>query len=420
MKTNAIYCGDCRDVLKTFPDRSVDLIYLDPPFFSNRSYEVIWGDGYEIRAFEDRWKGGIEHYILWMEERLRECHRVLKDTGSIYLHCDLHASHYLKVMMDRIFGYSNFRNEIIWHYTKMNAVAKNWIQNHDTILFYTKGNEWTFNTVYLDEESALKQRFKQLIDDDNKLRWGKAKKVNQQLLKSYVKSAKKRLGRELRDDDVIIDFNEKGRRKADNVWYIPIIKGNSKERIGYPTQKPEALLERIITASSNPTDIVLDPMCGCGTAIAVAHKLGRRWIGIDISPTACKLMATRMRKLGADINENDIIGLPKTVEELRKMEPFEFQNWVCNRLMARASGKKSFDMGIDGWTIDGRPIQIKRSENVGRNVIDNFETALRRVKKKSGVIVGFSFSKGAYEEAARAKLEEGFNIELVTVEEILE
>ena len=161
-------------------------------------------------------------------------------------------------------------------------------------------------------------------------------------------------------------------------------------------------------------------MCGCGTAVAVAHKLGRQWIGIDVSPTACKLMTDRLRSLGVSIGENDIVGLPRTIEELRSMQPFEFQNWVCQKLGGRISTRKSGDMGIDGWTFDGKPIQVKQSERVGRNVVDNFETALRRVGKDKGVIIAFSFSKGAYEEVARAKMHDGLEIELKEVSELVE
>ena len=206
-----------------------------------------------------------------------------------------------------------------------------------------------------------------------------------------------------------------------DVWVdIPPLSCNERERLGYPTQKPEALLERIIKASSNPKSIVLDPMCGCGTAIAVAHKLDRRWIGIDVSPTACRVMVDRMRNMGVSIHVNDIFGLPRTLEELKAMEPFEFQNWVCKKLNARVSPKKSNDMGIDGWLFDGRPLQVKQSKNVGRNVIDNFETAIRRAKKKRGIIVAFSFGRGAYEEVARAKLHDELEIELKIVENMLE
>jgi len=145
MEINAIYEGDNLEVLSKFPDNSADLIYADPPFFSNKHYEVIWKDGAEIRAFEDRWKGGIENYIAWMEPRIREAHRVLKDTGSMYLHCDWHADAHLRILMDKIFGEKNFRNEIIWHYDYGARSKKTFGSKHDTIFWYSKSGEWTFN-----------------------------------------------------------------------------------------------------------------------------------------------------------------------------------------------------------------------------------------------------------------------------------
>ena len=397
LKTNSIYCGDSKDVLRDFPDECVDLIYLDPPFFSNKNYEVIWKDGYEVRAFEDRWKGGIEHYIGWMEERIRQCHRVLKPTGSIYLHCDAHASHYLKVMMDRIFGYKNLRSEIIWNSGSVSGFKsqkKGWIRQHDTILYYAKSDNFTFNKHYeLYKEEYIKKMFK--YHDENGRTYRKRDNKKQYLDES------------------------KGMPIGD-VWNIFSLQTitQSKEKLGYPTQKPEALLERIISASSNSLDVVLDPFCGCGTAVAVAEKLGRQWIGIDVSPTACRLMTDRLRKIGVDIGESDIIGLPRTIEELKAMDAFEFQNWVCHKIGGRANPKKTGDMGIDGWMFDGSPIQVKQSSNVGRNTVDNFETAIRRANKDKGIIIAFSFGKGAYEEAARATLHDDLEIELKTVEDL--
>jgi len=213
-------------------------------------------------------------------------------------------------------------------------------------------------------------------------------------------------------------ISEKGVPEND-VWLIPFVAPSAKERLGYPTQKPEALLERIINASSNPMDVVLDPMCGCGTAIAVAHRTGRRWIGIDVSPIACKVMVTRMKKIGVKIAESDIVGLPKSVEELEAMEPFEFQDYIIKKLYGRPSKSKVGDFGVDGWLTNGEPVQIKQSKNIGRNVVDNFETAIRRQGKKAGLIVAFSFGKGANEEVARAKLEEGLEIRLRTVKDLL-
>jgi len=399
---NKIFCGDCQKILRQYiPDNSVDLIYADPPFFTEKKYEVIWGDGYEIRAYEDRWKGGIQNYLAWMEPKLRECHRVLKSTGSIYLHCDYHAGHYLKVLMDKIFGAEHFQNEIVWIFSKVGGVEKRWAKRHELILFYTKSNTWTFN---IDEvrEPYSQSLVKSLKKDERGYYYTRGLGLDKsitRLKKTYI--------------------HPKGKVPED-VWNLGSYTIPKGERLGYPTQKPEKLLERIIKASSNTMDIVLDPFCGCGTAIVVAYKLGRRYIGIDISPTACKLMFKRIQKLNPQLRfEETVIGMPKTIEEIRQLQPFEFQNWVIQKLGARASERKIGDMGIDGFTFDLRPIQVKQSDNIGRNVIDNFETAMRRVKAKKGIIIAFSFGKGAYEEVARAKLQEGLEIELMTVEELL-
>ena len=218
------------------------------------------------------------------------------------------------------------------------------------------------------------------------------------------------------------EFEKRGKPIED--WWEDIytVDRVRSEMWGYPTQKPIALLERIIIASSNKGDLVLDPFCGCGTTIAAAHKLGRSWIGIDVSPTACKLMQDRMRK-NHSINVSIMRG-KEDIAYLKKLPHFEFQNWVvAGYFMGRVSDKKSGDMGIDGFTSiqDGvNPIQVKQSEDVGRNVVDNFETAIRRIKKKKGYIIAFSFGRGAYEEAARVKNQEDLEIILKTVKELLE
>lgn len=371
------------------PENSIDLIYVDPPFFSNKNYELIWGDGYELRSFKDRWKGGIENYISWMEPKVRECHRVLKDTGSMYLHCDWHANAHLRILMAGIFGENNFQNEIIWHYQTGGASKVRYSRKHDNIYFFTKSDKWTFNS------DAVKV-----------MRTEKS-----------LERAQNPKGARISSTDLY--------KNPDDVFDIPQMNPMAKERLGYPTQKPEALLEQIIKASSNPTDIVLDPMCGCGTAIAVANRLGRRYIGVDVSPTACKLMLRRVHKIDSSnilpYNEMDIIGLPRTAEEIKTMQPFEFQNWVLEKMMGRANPKKVSDMGIDGWIPleANAPVQVKQSESVGRNVVDNFETAMRRINKTKGYIVAYSFTKGAYEEVARVANESSLVIELKTLDSLL-
>ncbi len=448
MDTNVIYCGDNAEIMRHYLlDNSVDLIYADPPFFSNKPYEVLWGDGYELRAFEDRWKGGINNYLAWMEPKLRECHRVLKPNGSMYLHCDWHAGHHLKVLMDKIFGENALVNEITWKRTSAHTgegKVRGFGAVHDIILFYGKSPNYIFNPIYVPLNEEYVKKFYRFTDekgrryrlsdltgagirhgetgkpwrgiDPNKAGWHWASPISKldELEKEGRIYFPKKIGGVPSYKRYLDEI--KGQLLQD-IWddILPI-QSQSNERLGYPTQKPEALLERVISASSNPTDIVLDPFCGCGTTIAVANKLGWRFIGIDVSPTACKLMGKRLRKQHA---KYEIIGLPRTVAELRALEPFEFQNWVFEKLHGRVNPRKTGDMGIDGWIELDCPVQVKQSEDVGRNVVDNFETAIRRMNKNRGVIVALSFGKGAYEEVARVKNDEKVEIRLKTIEEIL-
>lgn len=396
---NKLICGDNLEVLRSIKSESVDLIYIDPPFFSNKKYEVIWGDEAEIRSFEDRWEGGIENYIAWMRPRVQLMYEVLKPTGSFYLHCDWHADAHLRIMMDEIFGIKNFRNEIVWYYRGGGISKKRFGRRHDVLYFYTKGSKWTFNP---DEA-----RMPYSADTLERLRYK---------------------ARAFRKDKVYDTYEAHPLGKyPDDVWIMQPIMPSSKERLGYPTQKPEALLEKIIKVSSNKGDLVLDAFCGCGTALAVAQKLKRRWIGIDISPTAVRVMKdNKLRKIGAIKGRDYVtIGMPTTIRELKELKPFEFENWVVDQMSpARHTRKRVGDMGLDGYIAknlwhEETGIQIKQSERVGRNVVDNFETALKRKKYKKGYIVAFSFTKGAYEEVARLKNKGELEIKLIEVEDLL-
>ena len=269
MQENSIYCGDNLEILSQFPDKSVDLIYADPPFFSNRHYEIIWDDGAEIRAFEDRWKGGIAHYVRWMKLRLVQCHRVLKDTGSMYLHCDWHANAHLRILMDEIFGGENFQNEIIWCYSGPTNVKNYYPRKHDNIYFYSKTNNHIFNTPRIPYRGKLRV--------GGKTSWsGSEKDVTEYL----------------------------ARGKACEDWWIefPALQRNEKERLGYPTQKPEALLRRIIEASSNKGDIILGPFLGSGTTAYCAKKLNRKCIGIEIEEKYCEIAANRCSQEVMELN----------------------------------------------------------------------------------------------------------------------
>jgi site-specific DNA-methyltransferase (adenine-specific) len=451
LETGVIYCEDNLSRLRLLPSESVDLIYLDPPFFSNKNYEVIWGDEAEVRSFEDRWEGGINLYVGWMRDRVMEMHRLLKPTGSLYLHCDWHASHYLKVMMDGFFGYSMFANEIIWKRAdtvkgNFGQGSRSWGANTDTILFYRKTAANTFNPLFKPYSDEYVRRFYRYTEPETGRRFrlismtgpGGAAKGNPQYevmgVTRYWRYSKERM-RRLIDAGLVVQtrpgavpqrkqYLDEGKGvPIQSLWDdVPGLHAQAKERLGYPTQKPEALLGRIIGASSRQGDVVLDPFCGCGTSISVAEQLGRRWVGIDISPTAVSIMKARVEKLGGTEHPTEVrvVGMPTSEDQLRRLKPFEFQNWVIQRVDGAHSPRKTGDMGIDGFSfLERAPIQIKRSDRVGRPVVDNFETAIERHGANKGYVVAFSFTRGAHEEAARVNNAKGLEIELVTVKELL-
>jgi DNA modification methylase len=390
LRPGVLYHGDNIDILRQMEDESVDLIYLDPPFFSNRTYEVIWGDEAEVRSFHDRWDGGIERYVDWIEERCRELHRILTPTGSLYLHCDWHAGHYLKVMLDDVFeSRKRFQNEIVWYYRGAGVSKRRWARRHDTILFYTKSDEWTFNVddVRVEYAEATRERFKHHVGN---VRRGGADFGPQKL-------------------------NPKGKH-PDDVWQISILAPSARARLGYPTQKPEELLEMIVLASSNEGDLVLDPFCGCGTTVAVAEKFGRNRIGIDISPSAIEICERRLQAEGITA---EVAGMPSTMDDLRAFKPLEFQKWVCYQLNARPSARLSGDMGLDGrMLVTHAPVQVKQKQ-IGRPDVDEFQTAIERAGSDQGVMVGFGWSRDAREEVARIKRRKSVQIVLYDAKDLL-
>ena len=359
---NALYYGDCLDWMRSWPAESVDLIYLDPPFNSNADYNMLYaaegGGDAQFRAFADTWAWdeaaagrfedyasavarpahhtivgfhrmlggcGMLAYLTYMAERLEECHRLLKPTGSIYLHCDPTASHSLKLLMDSIFGVQCFRNEIVWCYPpKGRGPSKAFHRKHDTLLFYNKSADssaGTFNRPYspLDD----KQRAKFYATDDDGRRYKPFKGG-----RTYL-------------DEI------KGR--AAPSWWTDIgaTAQSRTEFLGYPTQKPFKLLRRIVQTSSNPGDVVLDPFCGCGTAIAAARDLGRRWVGVDISSYAVDVMLTRLGD-----RTIPTYGIPadlRSAEKMAKADPFGFETWAVNRIHGFAANTKQVaDGGVDG------------------------------------------------------------------------
>jgi len=463
MDANVIYCGDNLEVIgKYIPDDSVDLIYIDPPFNTSRQYEVFWGEAQERRAFEDRF-GDAMTYLDWMRLRLKELHRILKPTGSFYYHCDWHVSHYVKVELDRIYGFDNFRNEIIWQRTSSHNDSKKFGQVNDTIFYYANSKKFTWNPQYSEHDPTYLRQFYRYNDPlrgDYRLdhiirsatmgerpnltyeykgympKWGwrvtldKLEALNKDGRLEWSKTGRPYLKR---------FKNEMKGTLLKNIWLdIPPIGPASDERLGYPTQKPLVLMERIITASSNEGDLVLDAFCGCGTTLEAAAKLKRKWIGIDFSPTACRVMAERLEKrLGLKEGTDFILkDMPKTIEQLRRMPHFEFQNWAVVALGGIPNQVKVGDYGIDGRlyladiekthkgdffeTLDKwYPIQVKQVDKAGRPDIDKFQTAMRRDKRLKGYFVAFGFSQDSVKEIKRAQTVEGLEIVPITVDELL-
>ena len=376
---NSLYYGDCLDWMSRWDDSSVDLIYLDPPFNSNANYNILYssegGGDAQFRAFSDTWywdaaaadrigmyenatgrpahgvivglhrmlgSTGMLAYLTYMAERLEQMHRLIKPTGSIYLHCDPTASHYLKLILDAIFGAKHFRNEIVWCYSRPSAPNQRQLSRvHDIVFWYSKGSEWTFNPDAIRQPYAASSRARE----------------------GYGANASK-----VADGTVQLD----GRGKFPESWiYIPPLKGNSKEHLGYPTQKPITLLNRIISASSNKGDVVLDPFCGCGTAIDAAHRLDRRWVGIDISSFAIDLIRNRRLQ-----NENiPTQGIPYDLQSARKLaseQPFSFESWAVTRIPGFVPNtKQTADGGVDGRaTLASKP--------------DNYDSRLAVAQIKGG------------------------------------
>jgi len=507
---NKLYYGDNLDVLRRHvPDESVDLIYLDPPFNSNANYNVLFAEksgtqaAAQIKAFEDTWRwdegaarafeevveaGGrvsqamqafrtflgdtdMLAYLAMMAPRLVELRRVLKTTGSIYLHCDPTASHYLKMLMDAIFGPVNFGSEIVWKRYGAHNDAKRYGAVHDILLFYMRSTrDAVFNKQHQPYEAAyVEERFR-FADPDGR-RWAEQNlaspnprpnltyaftarngvtyqpppngwKCTPERMKeldatSHLHYPEKKTGR-LRLKSYLEDLPGLA---VQDVWTdVGLIGGSSPERLGYPTQKPEALLERIISASSNEGGLVLDPFCGCGTSVAAAQKLNRQWIGIDITHLAIGLIKQRLDDAhGVEIRKTyEVIGEPVSVDDaatLAASDPYQFQWWALGLVGARpAEGKKGPDQGIDGriYFHDGEAWKTKQiilSVKAGKlhaHYVRDLRGVVEREKAAIGVLLTLEEpTKPMRTEAASA----GFytspwgthpKLQIVTVGDLLE
>ena len=445
---NCLFYGDNLEVLRRHvKDESVDLVYLDPPFNSNQDYNVLFREqkghkaSAQIRAFEDTWRwdetaaatyhevvegGGrvsevlqafrlflgtndMLSYLTMMAPRLVELHRAMKPTGSLYLHCDPTASHYLKLLLDAVFGPQHFRSEIVWKRSSAHSDTKQGRRLHghihDVLFFYTKSDEWTWNPLYTPYDASYVESHYSLVDKSTgrRFRAGDLTAAKRGGDTQYEWRVKRPLGSgEWRADlssefesplvgveylgikpykgrywaysrENMTQYEREGRlfysasgmpnyrRYLDEMPGVPLqdfwtdispINSQAAERLGYPTQKPEALLERIIASSSNPGDVVLDPFCGCGTAIAAAEALDRRWIGIDITHLAIGLIRTRLRDSYGKSLTYTLLGEPTTVDDAEKLaaeDKFQFQAWALGLVGARPTQiKKGADGGVDG------------------------------------------------------------------------
>lgn len=475
--TRVIYCGDCLDRLRTLPDACVDLIYIDPPFNSNRNYEVFWGETKEKRAFEDR-HASTQAYIDYMRPRCVEMARVLKKSGSFYYHCDWHAVHYVKVMLDQILGENNFINEIIWKRQSAHNDAKQGSKHlgrvHDTILFYA-GKDYEFTHQYKPYDDSYVDGFYKHVEPDSGRRYrlgdltapgGAAEaKGNPHYefmgVMRYWRYSEDNMNRLLREGRIIQTkpgnvpaykrYLDEGKgTPIGTVWDdIGPLQSAADESLGYPTQKPLALLERILAMSSKENDIVLDAFCGCGTALVAAQNLKRQWIGIDVSPTACRVMAKRLRDV-CHLREDETLwrsgrgfvvrDLPWSEDQLRKIPPFEFENWAVIALGGIPNKAQVGDMGIDGriYPVSAvpkkrgaetgefdfmdvwYPIQVKQKDKAGRPDIDSFEAVMTRTDRTKGFFVSFAYSSDAKAEIDAFFRKSGKVIVALTVREILD
>lgn len=506
---NRLYYGDNLDVLRLhIPDESVDLVYLDPPFNSNANYNVLFAEedgtraAAQIEAFGDTWqwdqassaafqetvsRGGevanalssfqtllgdsnMLAYLAMMAPRLIELHRVLKPSGSIYLHCDPTASHYLKLLMDSIFGPERFINEISWKRSHTrSSISRSFRRAHDIILFYAKDKKHYFDVQYrpLSEASMKQYKFE---DEGGRYRTvpllvsGKRNGETGEVWRGIDPNERGKAGMhwvtthdklDRYEKDGLIIWPEKKGGSPNLKYYldqspgapvsdfwddIPAISSSSVESLGYPTQKPEALLKRIIDASCPKDGIVLDPFCGCGTTIDAAEQLGRRWIGIDITYLAVSLMKSRLKDLNTETHEvkYEVIGEPvslKDAERLAKEDPYQFQWWALGLVGARpAEQKKGADKGIDGriyfFDEGSKTKQVIISIKAGKVQVSHIRDlvgVLDREKAEIGVLISMNPPTGPMKKEAASA---GFyssplagqdfpRIQILTIEDLL-
>jgi len=463
IEANALYYGDNLGILRKYiPDESIDLIYLDPPFNSKADYNILFKEASgkesiaQIQAFSDFWhwdqtaestyldiqedpnltdmiqflhahlgRNDMMAYLVMMTIRLRELHRVLKSTGSLYLHCDSTASHYLKIILDKIFGNRYFRNEIVWKRFTFHADAHRFGRLHDVLLFYSKSDEYTWNTQYIDYKESYKRSHFRYRDERGRYRRDNLNPPGGRgpvyefhgFTRPWRYTETKMLA--LEKEGLI--YAPKGRvpqrkrylkelkgQAVHSIWTdIPPINPMAKERMGFQTQKPVKLLKRIIFTSSNEGDLILDPFCGCGTTVLAAQKLKRKWIGIDITHLAISLIRSRLKEVQVIAKKDyTIIGEPvdfASASKLAQTYPFQFQWWALSLIDARPKGetkdrrgKKGADKGVDGLltfresanlNLKKIVVQVKGGVHVGAKDIRDLLGTVENTKSAMGIFI---------------------------------
>jgi DNA modification methylase len=409
---NRLFFGDNLHVMRMLPSHSVDLIYIDPPFFSGRQYNVIFGDQNEIRSFSDVWEGGMAGYLVWLNARLIEMKRLLKSTGAIYVHLDWHAVHYVKVELDKIFGYDNFLADVIWDKGFRGTEQKrNYQHSHDVILLYRKGEDYTWNDQFQPYQDPDMKRYNKRDEEGKQYALIKRRRTNGSVYygKTYP--------------------NAEGKRINDIV-HVPILAATAGERIGYPTQKPEALLETLIAASSNESDVVADFFCGGGTTPSVAQRLNRRWIAGDNSRIAVAVTADRLTKettgdsAGTQLVQHKITPIPDIstehwgiyeVRALTKLSDLAFRQFVIAAYNGRLA---SSDDAVHGYK-DGVPLYVgpaSQDKAVSKDEVLEFaETLLVKKGRGRGTMLAWTFSGSAVKAVEKLEAESSVNVELVKI-----
>ena len=439
LEPNQLIFGDNLHIMRSLPSNSIDLIYLDPPFFSGRNYNVIFGDSNEVRSFSDIWEGGMPGYLTWLNARLLEMKRVLKPTGSIYVHLDWHASHYVKCEMDKIFGCGmaesndspGFRNEIIWLYRGGRVPKIAYGRRHDIILYYTKGKEWIFNWKEvmdpISESGAKKYRY-----EDEK---GKYRLMGRCLKGSPIRASRDvSLDWEKTHPELTYRYYMKEGTLPLDYWNIEPINQNSPERIGYPTQKPEELLKKIILASSKPGDVVADFFCGGGTTPAVAQKLGRRWIASDISKIAVSVTRDRLLRdiVGKNGNSKGKLEVQHTLEkspdieiknwgvyevpELVKMKGETFRNFIISAYNGRLTSSEGLIHGYKQSVplFVGSPSQ---DDSITEGEVVKFaKDIVKRRGHHQGMMIAWGFTPGARNVAKQLEIQHAVAIDFVKLQ----